>query len=84
MAATSANERLEKSGFALLKGDNLEVYVRKYMIELGRRSKSTKLDVVLGEKPACRPVSDMLSAELASVTRLQTALHPTPALQETT
>lgn len=59
MAAPSAEERIEKSGFALLKGDNLEVYVKKYMIELGRRSKSTKLDVVLGERPACRDVEKL-------------------------
>ncbi len=43
-----ADERLERSGFALLKGENLEVYVKKYLIELGRRSKNSKLDVVLG------------------------------------
>ena len=52
MASETVDERVEKSGFALLKGENLEVYVRKYVIELGRRSKSTKLDVVLGKRPA--------------------------------
>ncbi|KAK9836684.1 hypothetical protein WJX74_005980 [Apatococcus lobatus] len=49
MTAAPADERIDKSGFALLKGENLEVYVKKYVIELGRRSKSATLDVVLGD-----------------------------------
>lgn len=41
--------RLAKCGFAKLQGEGIEVYVRKYTIYLGRKSKSTNLDVVLGE-----------------------------------
>ncbi len=53
MSDITKDERIEKSGFALLKGENFEVYVKKYVVELGRRSKSTQLDVVLGEAQSC-------------------------------
>ena len=41
--------RLHKCGFVKLQGEDLEVYCKKYEIIIGRRSKSTALDVVLGD-----------------------------------
>ena len=40
--------RLERCGFCKLYGPELEFYSKRYDIQIGRRSKSTKLDVVLG------------------------------------
>ena len=47
-AAPQEDELLQRCGFAKLYGDDLEYFVRKYEITLGRRSNSTSLDVVLG------------------------------------
>jgi len=41
--------RIQQCGFAKLVGDDFEYYMRKYEINLGRKSKTTELDVVLGE-----------------------------------
>lgn len=41
--------RIAKSGFALLRGQDREYYVRKYEIVLGRNNKSADLDVALGD-----------------------------------
>lgn len=43
------SETLENCGFALLKGENVHVLLRKYEIILGRYSKGSPVDVVLGE-----------------------------------
>lgn len=66
--AYGSTERTENSGFALLKGDNLEVYLKKYVIELGRRSKSTRLGVVLGERPGCQDISEKPSVGVEQAT----------------
>lgn len=42
-------ERLQKAGFARLVGLGVDHTMRKFEIVLGRRSKSTDLDVVLGD-----------------------------------
>jgi hypothetical protein len=49
MPISSKDPRLQKCGFAKLQGEDVEFYFKKYEIILGRRSKSTALDVVLGE-----------------------------------
>lgn len=49
MPVSPDDPRIAKSGFALLKGQDMEYYVKKYELVLGRNSKSTNLDVVLGE-----------------------------------
>lgn len=41
--------RLQRCGFAKLVGEGVEVFVRKFEIVMGRNSKSTTLDVVLGD-----------------------------------
>ena len=41
--------RLERCGFAKLQGEGIELYAKKTEIIIGRQSKSTALDVVLGE-----------------------------------
>ena len=38
-----------KVGFCKLWGDGIEHYAKKYEIVIGRRSKTTVLDVVIGE-----------------------------------
>ena len=47
-SAPPEDSRLERCGFCKLYGPELEFYSRRYDIQIGRRSKSTKLDVVLG------------------------------------
>ncbi|KAK9826146.1 hypothetical protein WJX81_000241 [Elliptochloris bilobata] len=47
--ALSDDPRLERCGFCKLYGPELEFYSKRYDIQIGRRSKSTKLDVVLGD-----------------------------------
>ena len=64
MIVPPSDERVQRSGFALLKGENVEVYVKKYAIELGRRSKSTKLDVVLGENAGLSAASTAKPSDL--------------------
>jgi hypothetical protein len=41
--------RIEKVGFAKVVGEGIELYSKKYDILIGRRSKTTTVDVVLGE-----------------------------------
>lgn len=41
--------RLDRVGFAKLLGDGVELYAKKTEIIIGRQSKSSNLDVVLGE-----------------------------------
>lgn len=43
------DSRLQRCGFAKLVGQDFEYFIRKYEISLGRKSKSTELDVVLGK-----------------------------------
>jgi hypothetical protein len=40
--------RLERCGFCKLHGPDFEFISKRYDIQIGRRSKSAKLDVVLG------------------------------------
>ncbi len=40
--------RIEQIGFAKLLGEDLELYAKKYDIIIGRKSKSSVVDVVLG------------------------------------
>lgn len=48
LSAPPDDPRLERCGFCKLYGPELEFYSKRYDIQIGRRSKSTKLDVVLG------------------------------------
>lgn len=43
--------RLERCGFCKLHGPDFEFFSKRYDIQIGRRSKSAKLDVVLGALP---------------------------------
>lgn len=46
------DSRIEQCGFCKLEGDTVdEFYAKRYEVVLGRRSKSTRLDVVLGVCP---------------------------------
>lgn len=47
------DSRLQRCGFAKLVGQDFEYFIRKYEISLGRKSKSTELDVVLGNPLLC-------------------------------
>lgn len=47
--------RLGRVAYAKLQGDGLEYFVRKYEVLLGRKSKSTELDIVLGASPKNPP-----------------------------
>ncbi|CAD7703127.1 unnamed protein product [Ostreobium quekettii] len=49
MGVSEDDPRLAKCGYAKLQGEGVEFYVRKYEVTMGRRSKSTQLDVVLGD-----------------------------------
>eukprot|EP00877_Chromochloris_zofingiensis_P010598 jgi/Chrzof1/5792/Cz16g16020.t1 len=49
MPIASDDPRLDRCGFAKLVGDGVEYHIKKYEVMLGRRSKSTALDVVLGD-----------------------------------
>ena len=60
MAGAEADPRIAKVAFARLFGDEVDCYMRKYELVLGRRSKSTALDVCLGET---RPPPPWLEAQ---------------------
>lgn len=49
MPVSQDDPRLKRVGFAKLVGENVDHIMRKYEIVLGRRSKATALDVVLGD-----------------------------------
>lgn len=49
MTIDKSDPRLAKVAYAKIIGDGIEVYVRKLEIMIGRNSKSTTLDVILGE-----------------------------------
>ncbi|DBB04401.1 hypothetical protein WJX77_002015 [Trebouxia sp. C0004] len=49
MGLSADDPRLGRVAFAKLQGDGLEYFVRKYEVWLGRKSKSTELDIVLGD-----------------------------------
>ncbi len=50
MGLSADDPRLGRVAFAKLQGDGLEYFIRKYEVLLGRKSKSTELDIMLGEK----------------------------------
>lgn len=49
MPVAPNDPRLEKCGFAKLLGEGYEFFVKKYEVTMGRKSKSTALDIVLGD-----------------------------------
>lgn len=49
MPVTADDPRIARSGFAVLQGEGIEYYVKKYEVVMGRTSKSTNLDIVLGD-----------------------------------
>jgi len=49
MGLAADDPRISRIAFAKLQGDGFEYFVRKYEVLLGRKSKSTELDIVLGE-----------------------------------
>ena len=48
MGLSPDDPRLGRVAYAKLQGDGLEYFIRKYEVVLGRKSKSTELDIVLG------------------------------------
>ena len=48
MVVSPNDPRINQTGFAKLLGDGIEVYAKKYEIVIGRHSKSSNADVVLG------------------------------------
>lgn len=48
MNLAADDSRISRIAFAKLQGDGFEYFVRKYEVLLGRKSKSTELDIVLG------------------------------------
>ena len=61
--------RVALCGFCKLEGDGLDFVSKRYEVTLGRRSKTTPLDVVLGERRATRAPC------CQSVRRLSTDKH---------
>ena len=51
MGLSPDDPRLGRVAYAKLQGDGLEYFIRKYEVFLGRKSKSTELDIVLGAQP---------------------------------
>lgn len=51
MGLSPDDPRLGRVAYAKLQGDGLEYFIRKYEVFLGRKSKSTELDIVLGASP---------------------------------
>lgn len=49
MGLSPDDPRLGTVAYAKLQGDGLEYFIRKYEVLLGRKSKSTELDIVLGD-----------------------------------
>lgn len=49
MPVLSDDSRVQKVGFCKLKGDGIEHFAQKYEIQIGRKSKSTALDVAIGQ-----------------------------------
>lgn len=49
MGLSADDPRVGRVAFAKLQGEGLEYFVRKYEVLLGRKSKSTELDIVLGD-----------------------------------
>ena len=49
MGLEANDPRLSRVAYAKLQGDGFEYFVRKYEVLLGRKSKSTELDIVLGK-----------------------------------
>lgn len=49
MGLAADDPRIGRIAFAKLQGDGFEYFVRKYEVLLGRKSKSTELDIVLGD-----------------------------------
>lgn len=56
MGLSPDDPRLGRVAYAKLQGDGLEYFVRKYEVLLGRKSKSTELDIVLGATPQNAPL----------------------------
>lgn len=56
MEMAAGDPRTGRVAFAKLQAEGFEYFVRKYEILLGRKSKSTELDIVLGEKLSCQQV----------------------------
>lgn len=48
MGVSPDDTRIEQIAFAKLLGEGLELYAKKYEIVIGRKSKSSVVDVVLG------------------------------------
>lgn len=55
MGLSPDDPRLGRVAYAKLQGDGLEYFIRKYEVVLGRKSKSTELDIVLGAGPKSFP-----------------------------
>ena len=49
MAIAGDDPRKKRIGFCKLLGENMEHYAQKYEINIGRKSKATDLDVVIGD-----------------------------------
>lgn len=49
MVIASDDPRMKRVGFCKLLGENIEHYAQKYEINIGRKSKASNLDVVIGE-----------------------------------
>ena len=49
MGLSADDPRVGRVAFAKLQGEGLEYFIRKYEVLLGRKSKSTELDIVLGK-----------------------------------
>lgn len=48
MPVSPDDPRIDHIGFVKLLGDGIELYSKKYELVIGRRSKSTNVDIVLG------------------------------------
>ena len=48
MAVQEGDPRRKRVGFCKLLGENVEHYAQKYEVNIGRKSKATNLDVLIG------------------------------------
>lgn len=61
--AMQRDPRIVRCGFCKLEGEDLDFVSRRYEVTIGRRSKTTPLDVVLGTQLCHRMCGDGLWSE---------------------
>ena len=55
MPVLPADPRVRRIGFCKIQGEGIDFYAQKYIILIGRKSKTANLDVVIGERICVLP-----------------------------